>query len=162
MSAHFQQQPNYSIVIYLIYLCLASVAIAIDAILSDKSLREKEQLIISQFEALPAQSVLRLMRELQERYAGLQLVSMCASRSVRLYFLCPSLEALELLRDLLDSGRLKFIVEELFGLLLTGTQFGSVSVKLLYLIEYCTSAEYLSNPPGKPFTYLSESSLHSW
>ena len=69
-------------------------------------------------------------------------------RCIRLYFICSSLTGLELLRDLLESGKLKVMLEDMLILLLAGVEFGPVLVKRINFPEYWKYVDYFMNTAG--------------
>jgi len=77
---------------------------------------------------------------------GIELLAVQKEHSIRLYFLCFTLEALQTFRRLLESGQLKESIEELFNSLLTDDiQFKPVQLTHLSLVNYCSSMDYFNN-----------------
>jgi len=77
---------------------------------------------------------------------GIELIAVEKEHSIRLYFLCSTLEALQTLRRLLESGQLKEFIEKLFNSLLTDDiQFKPVHLTHLSLVNYCSSMDYFNN-----------------
>jgi len=77
---------------------------------------------------------------------GIELLAVEKEHSIRLYFLCCTLEALQTLGRLLEAGQLKESIEELFNSLLTDdSQFKPVHLTHLSLVNYCSSMEYFNN-----------------
>jgi len=78
-----------------------------------------------------------------------ELIAVEKEHSIRLYFLCSTLEALQTLSRLLESGQLKESIEELFNSLLADDiQFKPVHLTHLSLMNYCSSMDYFNN--GRP------------
>jgi len=76
----------------------------------------------------------------------IELLAVEKEHSIRLYFLCCTLEALQTLGRLLEAGQLKESIEELFNSLLTDdSQFKPVHLTHLSLVNYCSSMEYFNN-----------------
>jgi len=75
-----------------------------------------------------------------------ELIAVEKEHSIRLYFLCSTLEALQTLRRLLESGQLKKFIEDLFNFLLTDDiQSKQVHLTHLRLVNYCSSMDYFNN-----------------
>jgi len=75
-----------------------------------------------------------------------ELIAVEKEHSIRLYFLCSTLEGLQKLRRLLESGQLKQSIEELFNSLLTDDiQFEPVHLTHLSLINYWSCKVYFNN-----------------
>jgi len=76
----------------------------------------------------------------------IELIAVKKEHSIRLYFLCSTLEALQTIRRLLESEELKESIEELFNSLLTDDiQFKPVHLTHPSLINYCSSRDYFNN-----------------
>jgi len=65
-----------------------------------------------------------------------ELIAVQKEHSIRLYFLCSTLEALQTLRRLLESGQLKESIEELFNFLLTDDSHSICKLKVLLNYVY--------------------------
>jgi len=81
---------------------------------------------------------------------GVELIAVIERGSILLYFLCASLGALQKLREVYDSGRLKNSIEELFNSLLKDER--PVRLSHLSLSDYCESENCFSN--GKIYKTL--------
>ena len=104
------------------------------------TVRAAELAIISVFNELPEASKRMLVSELAE---GVHMIAIAKDQSLRFSLWCRSLEALIVLRLLLDSGELKPMMELLLNKLLTDTpQSHPVHLQHLYLIDYCKAQQY--------------------
>ena len=75
-----------------------------------------EEVILDAWETLSFEIRKKLMQVLQERLVpNIEVLPILKRKnSIRLYFLCSTQRGVELLRDLLESGQLKIMIEELF------------------------------------------------
>ena len=89
-----------------------------DAVLSeDAQKKQLQNTIIQIFQEMSDQLKKQMLSKLMA--LNIQLMSMKKIGSIRMYFLCHSLEALVALRKLFDDGDLKTIIEEFFNALIT-------------------------------------------
>ena len=97
-----------------------TVVAAMDCVvkaLSRQQRQEREEQIEGQYiyvMAMNSQSYHQLLKT-----TGIEIIAVKKSCSIRLYFLCESLESLWELRKLFESGQLKLIIEQLFNSWLT-------------------------------------------
>ena len=89
------------------------------------------------------------------RISGSKIIYVKKHCSIRIYYLCESLEALWELRKLFDSDQLKIVIEELFNSWLINiksnhieaqtTVIAAVRLTHLSLVDYCHSEECINN-----------------
>ena len=135
------------------------VVVQVDAVFDANALNEKEEAIVEAYGAIiqafgdrTPDSQRRMMAVLQERFppaSGLRVLPVLTKEgSVRLYFLCSSLEALQLLRDLVESGQLKVMLEDFFNFLLADVKVDPIKLKMVYLPDYWMYVDYFKNSRG--------------
>jgi len=106
---------------------------------------EIEELIVERYKVTLTKKDYQKILEIPD----IELIAVEKEHSIRFYLLCSTLEALQTLRRLLESGQLKESIEELFNSLLADDiQFKPVHLTHLSLMNYCSSMDYFNN--GRP------------
>ena len=101
----------------------------------------------------------RMTEEIQEQFLhhGYKLVGMADKHSVRLYFLCETMERLLDLRRKLDSGELKKIILQLFEGLLAevgSSTLWSIEIDHISIVNFDSTQQYFSKYRGTYSTIL--------
>lgn len=100
-------------------------------------------ILVNNFQLLPQDEKQEVLTILLNK---VKLVGIVKKNSLRLYLWCLTLDALMVIRQLVDSGELKPILELLLNRLLTDNyQFGPVHLQHVYLIDYCKCEQYFLN-----------------